>query len=104
MLNSASKSTSKFNKSDERPSFGQGPTAYNNASMVHYNNSVIGDTSDILLHDISITSPSTLGQNPPAAQSEQTPETLQKAKLRLETVCLLLAENGANSSASEKGK
>ena len=60
---SASKSTSKFNKSDERPSFGgDGPTAYNNASMVHYQSSAIGDTSD-LLHDISIASPSVLAQN-----------------------------------------
>lgn len=66
---------------------------------------MIADTSDILLHDISITSPSTLGQNlPPTAPSDQAPETLKKAKLRLETVCLLLAENGANSSASEKSK
>ena len=53
----------------------------------------MGDTSD-LLHDISIASPSVLAQNVNASQT-QADDVFKKAKLRLETVCLLLAENGA---------
>ena len=48
--------------------------------------------------DISIMSP---GGQP--YQQQQSPDTLQRAKLRLETVCLLLAESG-NISQKEKDK
>ena len=61
--------------------------------MQHYQSSAVGDTSD-LLHDISIASPSVLAQNVNASQT-QADDVFKKAKLRLETVCLLLAENGA---------
>lgn len=54
----------------------------------------MGDTSD-LLHDISIASPSVLGAQNVNASQTQADDIFKKAKLRLETVCLLLAENGA---------
>ena len=54
-----------------------------------------GENTSILLNDISITSP-TLG-------AQQTPDSTKKAQLRLETVCLLLAESGTTSE-SEKEK
>ena len=64
----------------------------------------MGDTSD-LLNDISIASPSTLAQNITINQPVQPDgDAIKKAKLRLETVCLLLAENGAKQSLSEKEK
>ena len=53
----------------------------------------MGDTSD-LLNDISIASPSVLAQNVNMSLG-QPDDVFKKAKLRLETVCLLLAENGA---------
>ena len=62
--------------------------------MQHYQSSAVGDTSD-LLHDISIASPSVLGAQNVNASQTQADDIFKKAKLRLETVCLLLAENGA---------
>ena len=52
------------------------------------------NTSSIL-HDISITSPT-------AELLSATPEAVKKAKLRLETVCLLLAERTNNSQVERE--
>ena len=71
-----------------------------------------------MLNDISIASPSVLGAANTLAinaqnqsvnasvehQMQAADDGFKKAKLRLETVCLLLAENGANMSISEKEK
>ena len=58
-----------------------------------------GMNNSNMLNDISVTSP---GHELQVSMIPATPERMQKAKLRLETVCLLLAEKTGHSGTEKQ--